>query len=74
MATDSVGISNQTLEVMHTEGAGAHQQHMAEIKSDIATNNFIVRASAGKQFDQLAPTQARAVKKILDLPKLQQPS
>lgn len=59
-----------TLNILHTESAGAFTQHMSEIRANAAVTNHVVRASAAKQFDEPTPAQARAVDKILNLPKL----
>jgi hypothetical protein len=47
----------------------AHGLHMQEIKSNIASSNNIVRHSAARMVDEPSPAQARAIDKILRLPK-----
>ncbi len=47
----------------------SHSLHMAEIKSNIASSNNIVRHSAARMIDEPSPQQARAIDKILRLPK-----
>ena len=51
--------------VLHAESAGAHSQHMTEIKANKAHTNNLVRSSAAKQFDEPGPAQAKAVEKVL---------
>lgn len=49
---------------------GAHSQHMHEMKTNIASANNIVRHSAARMVDEPSPQQARAIDKILRLPKV----
>ena len=46
----------------------AHQNHMTEMKSNIASSNNVVRHSAARMIDEPSPQQARAIDKILRLP------
>ena len=48
---------------------GAHQRHMADAKANITSANNIVRHSAARMVDEPSPQQARAIDKILRLPK-----
>lgn len=47
----------------------AHSVHMADIKANVASSNNIARHSATRQIDEPSPQQARAIDKILRLPK-----
>ena len=55
--------------VIHTESTEAHTLHMFEVKTNIANSNNIVRHSVAKSLDEPSPAQARAIDKILRLPK-----
>lgn len=59
---------------IQTEGAGAHSQHMLELKASRGVSNAIVRYSAAKQFDEPGAAEARAIDKVLNLPKFTNPS
>ena len=54
---------------LQSASKGAHSQHMTEMKSNIASSNNIVRHSAARMIDEPSPQQARAIDKILRLPK-----
>lgn len=47
----------------------SHHVHMQESKSNFANSNNIVRHSAARMVDEPSPQQARAIDKILRLPK-----
>ena len=47
----------------------SHQHHMGELKGHIASSNNIVRHSAARMVDEPSPQQARAIDKVLRLPK-----
>jgi hypothetical protein len=47
----------------------AHANHMQEVKGNISSSSNIVRHSAARQIDEPSPQQARAIDKILRLPK-----
>ena len=55
--------------LLKVESLGAHKQHMHEAKSNIANANNLVRHSAARMVDEPSPQQARAIDKILRLPK-----
>jgi hypothetical protein len=42
---------------------------MTAVKANIASSNNIVRHSMARQVDEMSPQQARAVDKILRLPR-----
>jgi hypothetical protein len=48
---------------------GNQTQHLAKIKASRGVSSAIVRAAAAKQYDEPSPQQARAIAKILRLPK-----
>jgi hypothetical protein len=48
---------------------GLHTIHSAEAKSNVRSANNIVRHSSARMFDEPTPQQARAIDKILRLPK-----
>ena len=54
---------------LQSSSHGAHIGHMAEAKSNVASSNNIVRHSAARMVDEPSPQQARAIDKILRLPK-----
>lgn len=56
------------------ESASAHTQQMLECRGSRGVSNALVRFSAAKQFDEPSPQQARAIDKILRLPKVTEPS
>ncbi len=45
-----------------------HTRHMAGVKANIASAGNIVRHSSAKQVDEVGPTTAASVAKILALP------
>jgi hypothetical protein len=47
----------------------SHNLHMTEAKTNVRSANNIVRHSSAKMFDEPTPQQARAIDKILRLPK-----
>lgn len=47
----------------------AHSVHMNELKGNIASSNNIARHSSSRMLDEPSPQQARAIDKILRLPK-----
>jgi len=52
--------------------ANSHSHHallMGEAKGNIQSSNNIVRHSAARMIDEPSPQQARAIDKILRLPK-----
>lgn len=63
------GLPARVKAVLRTESVGAHTQHMNEAKSNIASSNNIVRHSSARMLDEGSPANARAVDKILNLPK-----
>jgi hypothetical protein len=54
---------------LKAEMLGAHSNHMVDAKANIASANNIVRHSAARMVDEPSPQQARAIDKILRLPK-----
>lgn len=50
-------------------GHDAHKHSMAETRANVASANNIVRHSAARMIDEPSPQQARAIDKILRLPK-----
>ena len=70
----SVGSSLpvNTRTVLNTESAAAFTHHMVEIRGNHSTTSHVVRASAANQFDEPGPAEARAIDKVLRLPKLNQ--
>lgn len=48
-----------------------HITHMAEARANITSSNNVVRHSAARMVDEPSPQQARAIDKILRLPKQQ---
>lgn len=54
---------------LHATGHAGNLNHWSEIKSNIASSNNIVRHSAARMVDEGSPANARAVDKILSLPK-----
>jgi len=63
------GLPPKVYSVLAAESAGAHTQHMAEAKANISSSNNIARHSATRMIDEPSPQQARAIDKILRLPK-----
>ena len=57
------------LTLLKESSASAHTQHMHEATSNISNSNNIVRHSAARMIDEPSPQQARAIDKILRLPK-----
>lgn len=55
--------------LLHSVTHGAHTQHMVDTKANFASSNNIVRHSAARMVDEPSPQQARAIDKILRLPK-----
>lgn len=51
------------------EAYGAHTSRLHDSLSNIKSANNIVRHSAARQVDEPSPQQARAIDKILRLPK-----
>lgn len=47
----------------------AHSLHFEELKSNVASSNNIARHSSTRMIDEPSPQQARAIDKILRLPK-----
>jgi len=47
----------------------AHSVHMTDAKANVVSANNIVRHSAARMVDEPSPQQARAIDKILRLPK-----
>lgn len=47
----------------------AHSLHMNELKGNVASSNNIARHSSTRMIDEPSPQQARAIDKILRLPK-----
>lgn len=54
---------------LHSSFHSNHTLHFAELKSNVASSNNIVRHSAARMVDEPSPQQARAIDKILRLPK-----
>ena len=54
---------------LHASAHAQHILHWSEIKSNVASSNNIVRHSAARMVDEGSPANARAVDKILALPK-----
>lgn len=46
-----------------------HQSVMTQSRQNVISSNNIVRHSAAKQLDEVGPETARAIDKILRLPK-----
>lgn len=63
------GIPARVKAALLTETHGAHTQHMFSSKSNAANSNNIVRHSAARMIDEASPQQARAIDKILRLPR-----
>jgi len=47
----------------------SHSVHMVDAKANVVSANNIVRHSAARMVDEPSPQQARAIDKILRLPK-----
>lgn len=56
---------------LRAHAKGAHTHHMNELKGNIMSSNNVVRHSAARMVDEGSPANARAVDKILRLPKKQ---
>jgi hypothetical protein len=54
---------------IQAESYGSHSNHMTSIKANVASANNIIRHSAARMVDEPSPQQARAIDKILRLPK-----
>ncbi len=52
------------------EALEEHQGHMTEVKANIASANSLVRHISAKMLDEIGPAEARAVDKVLQLPKV----
>jgi hypothetical protein len=64
-------IPENVLTILRTHATSAHHHHMTEVKGNIASSNNIVRHSSARMLDEGSPANARAVDKILRLPKVQ---
>ena len=56
------------LDHLKYESSAGHSQHMREIQASRGVLNATLRASSVKQYDELGPTESRAVDKVLRLP------
>lgn len=56
--------------LIEAESASGHSQQMLECRGSRGVANALVRFSAAKQYDEPGPAQARAIDKILRLPKV----
>ena len=65
---DGTALPENIKAILHAESSAAHTQHMTSLKANKAISNFIVRASAAKQYDEPGPAQARSIDKILRMP------
>ena len=65
-----MGLAVNVKTVICAESAAAHTQQMLEARGSRGVSNSIVRFSAAKQYDEPSPQQARAIDKILRLPKV----
>ena len=63
------GLPDKVLTVIRAASRTSHTQHMHEAVSNISNSNNIVRHSAARMIDEPSPQQARAIDKILRLPK-----
>lgn len=63
------GLPKNMAALIRAESAASHTQHMFDVKSNIASSGNIVRHSAARMLDEGSPANARAVDKILRLPK-----
>jgi hypothetical protein len=54
---------------LRAHSAATHTHHMNEVKGNVASSNNIVRHSSARMLDEGSPANARAVDKILRLPK-----
>lgn len=74
MASGSPGDSlpRNARTIINAESSASFSQHMTEIRGNHSTTSHVVRASAANQYDEPGPAEARAVDKVLRLPKLDQ--
>lgn len=63
------GIPENVLTILRAHATSAHNHHMNEIKGNFGSSNNIVRHSSARMLDEGSPANARAVDKILRLPK-----
>lgn len=63
------GLPPNIMATLRSESMASHTQHMFDAISNIANSNNIVRHSAARMIDEPSPQQARAIDKILRLPK-----
>lgn len=54
---------------LQTSSHTIHQHIMTQSRQNVVSSNNIVRHSAAKQLDEVGPETARAIDKILRLPK-----
>jgi len=67
----TTGLPPRVKALLKTESIGAHTAHMADVKANAANSGNIARHSVTRQLDEPSPAQARAIDKILRLPKVQ---
>lgn len=54
---------------LQTSSHNIHQQIMTQSRQNVVSSGNIVRHSSAKQLDEVGPETARAIDKILRLPK-----
>lgn len=62
-------LPDDVMTVLCETAHGAHIQHMAEAKANVTNSSNIIRHAVARLVDEPSPAQARAIDKILRLPK-----
>lgn len=63
------GLPPRTKTLLRAEAFSAHTSRQHETLSNIASANNIVRHASARMVDEPSPQQARAIDKVLRLPK-----